>query len=435
MPKIVRPLSIKEIKSLRPGTYAVGGAPNLYVRVKERGRAAYLVRIVTEKSTTHRTIGHVDDTPLPEVRKRATEINSQIQDGRGITVAMRGKTPKGELFEDVARKWVEVRDKSGFYRNDAKGLQRVNGYLKNRILPAIGHIPVDRLSPHDVFRMVVPFYQSSPDAADKCLTVVRNIYFWAKAQGHIVSNSENPADRKGTLGVLLEPYKNRRPGGHHPALAPEDLPAFMAALHGRPGMSAKLLEFTILTCLRSKMARNIRWEDVDLKNGVVEIPETSLKMKGRGSHFVFLSRQAKALLLSVRESSGAKGLVFKNLRGGILSDVAALRVIEQMHEESVRAGGDGWIDKTISKEKGMSVVATGHGIARATFKTWCRTGTNRTELDDDAVELCLAHRLKDDYQGAYNRAELEPERRKVMQAWSDFCFSYANLLGNENEDS
>ena len=423
MPKISRPLTIKEIKSLPPGTYTVGGAPNLYVRIKARGRAAYLVRIVTDNAVTHRTIGHVDDTLLPDARRKAMEINGQLREGRSISIAMRGKTAKGTLFSDVAREWVEVRDTSGFYANDVKGLQRVKGYLNNRILPAIGRIPIERLSPHDVFDMIISFYQSSPDAANKCLMVVRNIYFWAKAQGYIIANSENPADTKGTLGVLLEPYKNRRPGGHHPALAPEDMPAFMAALHGRPGMSAKLLEFTILTCLRSKMARNIRWENVDLKAGIVEIPETSLKVKGRGSHFVFLSKQAKELLLEVRASSDSKDLVFHNLNGNVLSDVAALRIIEQMHDESIRAGGEGWIDRTISKEKGMPVVATGHGIARATFKTWCRAGANRTELDDDAVELCLAHRLKDDYQGAYNRAELEPERRKVMQAWSDFCYS------------
>ena len=35
----------------------------------------------------------------------------------------------------------------------------------------------------------------------------------------------------------------------------------------------------------------------------------------------------------------------------------------------------------------------------------------------------MAHKLKDDYAGAYNRAQLEDERREVMQLWSDFCYS------------
>lgn len=34
----------------------------------------------------------------------------------------------------------------------------------------------------------------------------------------------------------------------------------------------------------------------------------------------------------------------------------------------------------------------------------------------------MAHKLKDDYGGAYNRATLEAERRAVMAAWGRFCF-------------
>lgn len=88
---------------------------------------------------------------------------------------------------------------------------------------------------------------------------------------------------------------------------------------------------------------------------------------------------------------------------------------------------EGWLDKTQTKDLGTPVVATAHGTARATFDTWCRTGENRKVFDDDAVELCLTDNLKDDYNGAYNRATLEPERRFVMQAWADYCYSRLSL--------
>ena len=105
------------------------------------------------------------------------------------------------------------------------------------------------------------------------------------------------------------------------------------------------------------------------------------------------------------------------------SDAAMGKVFDDLHLLDVKRGGRGWIDPVQSKEKGYPVGATAHGTCRATFKTWARTGENRQLLDDEAVELCLAHKLKDDYDGAYNRATLEDERREVMRAWGEYCYS------------
>ena len=33
----------------------------------------------------------------------------------------------------------------------------------------------------------------------------------------------------------------------------------------------------------------------------------------------------------------------------------------------------------------------------------------------------MAHRLKDDYDGAYNRSTLELERQFFMEKWGEFC--------------
>jgi len=38
----------------------------------------------------------------------------------------------------------------------------------------------------------------------------------------------------------------------------------------------------------------------------------------------------------------------------------------------------------------------------------------------DVIELQLAHAERDEVRGAYNRAQRLDDRRKMMQAWSDF---------------
>ena len=57
---------------------------------------------------------------------------------------------------------------------------------------------------------------------------------------------------------------------------------------------------------------------------------------------------------------------------------------------------------------------TQHATARASFKTWASTGENRKKFDADAVELCMAHHLRDDYNGAYNSP---PWKRNVVKSW------------------
>ena len=94
-----------------------------------------------------------------------------------------------------------------------------------------------------------------------------------------------------------------------------------------------------------------------------------------------------------------------------------------MHIARLEASGKGWIDPIQSEAEGKPVKVTQHGTARATFKTWTRTGKNLKRFDTDAVEMCLAHKVNDKYNGAYDRASLMEERRRVMEAWGEFCFS------------
>ena len=103
-----------------------------------------------------------------------------------------------------------------------------------------------------------------------------------------------------------------------------------------------------------------------------------------------------------------------------LTDAAMSSVFRRLHAKKFEKDGIGWVDPVQTEKMGKTVIATQHGTARACFKTWSKTGENRKLMDEDAVELCMAHGLKDDYDGAYNRAELESERRYVMQSWADF---------------
>lgn len=436
MPKIVTPLSHRAVMAIsKEGFTAVGGAVGLYVFVRKSKRKYYIYRYRDQAGNRSMiSLGPVDLIDLAQARALATNWRMRLLHGESpaqVRHAERWARRQAEieaklekeklshLFQDVAAQWIKERSESGFWAKNVRGEAEHQSLLDRFVFPTLGLIPVSKVTPNDVFEMIKPIYQEKPSTADKTLTDVSSIWKWAEARGW--ASGDNPANRQGTLGVLLEPYKDRRKKENYPALAYTDIPAFMKELHQYDTIAARMTEFAILTTLRSKMVRYLKWDDIDWDNKLATIYESSIKTKGRGKHTVFLSNEAITLLKSLPPLNE---WVFPSPR--ILkpmSDAAMGKVFDTLHEKNIAEGGRGWIDPEQTKEKGYPVGATAHGTSRASFKTWARTGENRKLLDDEAVELCMAHKLRDDYAGAYNRAQLEDERREVMQAWSDFCYS------------
>jgi integrase len=65
---------------------------------------------------------------------------------------------------------------------------------------------------------------------------------------------------------------------------------------------------------------------------------------------------------------------------------------------------------------------TGHG-----FRSLASMCLNEQGYHPDLIELQLAHAERNQVRAAYNKAQRLPERRKMMQAWSDYidgsCFA------------
>ena len=413
----------------------MGGAVGLYLYIKPSDSKYYVYRFkAADGKRSVISLAPYGSIDLAEARKRAAAWKERLRNDenpsdirraeleekkRALVQAQLQAQKSARTFNYVSEIWLEERSKSGFWANNVDGESHTLRFLTKYIRPIIGMVPIADLNVHNVFDVLKPIYQSMPNTAKKSLTVMSSVWKWAKAKDWV--DGENPADIKGSLGVLLEPYKNDRvKGKNHPALDPSDIPDFFVALRGLNTNAARLAEFLILTAARSKMARFLKWSDIDFKNRTATICEASLKTKGRGSHTIFLSTQAIDLLKAMpRECE----YVFYSRANTTFSDAAPGMVFRQLNKLALLSGQSGWLDRRQTKELGKPVIATAHGTARATFDTWFRTGENRKLFDPDAVELCLAHNLKDDYNGAYNRATLEPERRKVMQAWADYCYS------------
>lgn len=121
------------------------------------------------------------------------------------------------------------------------------------------------------------------------------------------------------------------------------------------------------------------------------------KNENEEQHIVPLSRQALAILEELREVSGGERFVFYGRKQDEprIHSYAPLRAIRSLGY----ASGE----------------HTFHG-----FRSMASTLLNELGYNRDWIERQLAHSERDSVRAAYNYAEYLPERRKMMQEWSDY---------------
>ena len=70
------------------------------------------------------------------------------------------------------------------------------------------------------------------------------------------------------------------------------------------------------------------------------------------------------------------------------------------------------------------------------FRSMASTMLNELSYKGDIVEMQLSHAPKDKIRSAYNHAEYLPERKKMMQEWSNYLDKLQNktpLSPSENQ--
>jgi integrase len=189
----------------------------------------------------------------------------------------------------------------------------------------------------------------------------------------------------------------------------QDVPQFMADLRRIDTVTARCLEFLILTSTRASEATGAIWDEFDLDAVRIDpdsnkkIPDPSWtipahRMKARREHRVPLSQPCVDLLRRLPHEVGSP-LVFVGRRpGATLSKMSMAYVMDQL---------------------GQKGSVTIHGF-RSTFRDWAGEDTS---FAPDICEAALAHMRGDKSVRAYARGDLFNKRRRLMDSWAVYCAS------------
>ena len=67
--------------------------------------------------------------------------------------------------------------------------------------------------------------------------------------------------------------------------------------------------------------------------------------------------------------------------------------------------------------KQLGYDATAHGM-RSCFRDWCG---DQTAFSHEVCEAALGHKIGNRGEAAYRRGSALAKRRRLMQAWADYC--------------
>ena len=374
-------LTVKTVSAIKEkGLYGDGGG--LYMRVGPTGSKSWILRTLVHGKRREFGLGSVRIVSLSEAREEARRLRKIARKG-GDPEAVRKR--ESLTFEQAARRVLATRE--GSWKNPGHA-KRWIASLEAYAFPLFGNRQIDTIATSDVLRAITPIWTEKHDTAKRVKQRIGVVFDWAKASGNFPM--ENPVN--GLKGAL--PTIKARPV-HMKSLPWRELPEFMGELSGREGVSARALEFIILTCARPGEVRGARWSEID--GGVWIVPAE--RMKGGIEHRVPLSEPAQAALAAVRGLDHE--LVFPS--------------VQRAHDGAAKPMSD-VVFKALTKRMGRTGFTT-HGF-RSTFRDWC---SESARVDRELAEMALAHKIGNKVEQAYARSDLFERRREVMDAWGRFA--------------
>ena len=387
MPKLAKPLGALAVKNLKgEGLHAVGVVAGLYLSISATGTRSWILRTQIGSKRSDIGLGSYPAVTLASAHEKAQATKDSIKLGHNPIAERRASRSIVEwTFKRCSEEYIKLH-RSGW--KNAKHAQQWENTLDTYAFPIIGNRHVRDVGVGDVLAIIEPDWSTKNETMVRLRNRIELVLAWAA--GRQYRPKENPAAWRGNLDAILpKPSKvNKRTA--HKALPFEQVNGFMATLRLSEGMSAKCLEWLILTATRSNEARGAQWSEIDEKTASWTIPAD--RMKAGHAHRVPLSQSALALLKTIPKFEGNDN-IFQGRTDKPLSDMSM----------------------TLQMRR-MKVDAVPHGF-RSTFIDWAAECTNYAP---ELREMSLAHSLGDKTQAAYQRGDLFERRRALMEDWAGF---------------
>ncbi len=388
-------LTAADLRRKKPDMYPDGGGLYLQVSIASDGvsiNRSWIFRYAIGGRTHDMGLGSIHTINLVEARARARKCRQLLLDGinpleqrSSERTAQALESAKAVSFEECAHRFINAHRDS--WRNGKHALQWPRS-LAMHIFPTLGKIPVGAIDTPLIVKALSKVWDTAPETASRIRGRIEAILDWATVAG--LRQGDNPARWGGHLEHLL-PAPRKRIKRHHAAMPYREVPSFMHKLRAVDSIGARALEFAVLTASRRGETLGATWDEVDFDAKTWAVPGT--RMKNGETHDVPLSARCMEILTEMRAKASGD-LIFPG-REGQLAAATFERLLKTLGHDDI----------------------TVHGF-RSTFRDWAGEDTN---FDRETIETALAHQVGSAVERAYRRARGLEKRRKLMEAWAQFC--------------
>jgi integrase len=416
MPKIAKQLNDLQLKRItKVGWHAVGGVAGLLLQVRKPTKEgaqiprSWILRVKVGDQRQPIGLGSYPQVSLAAAREQAAKLVLEAKQGvnlkakkRALRSSLLSAAAKNKTFKECAEAYMDAH--STDYTSD-KHRKQWPATLETYAYPIIGNMLVSDIVMRDVRNVLEQetvvdinskgkLWYVKTETAKRLLGRIKTVLDYATVNEY--RTGTNPAQWTGYLSTQLPSPKKLQMKAHHPAVPYQQMGDFMSKLRANESLSAKALEFLILTAIRSGSVRQAEWSEIDLDKALWVIP--ALHTKARQEHRIPLQPQAIRLLRSVPKMAGSN-LIFPSSKGTPLSDMAFSQLMRGMRERGE-----------------LTVEAVPHGF-RSTFRDWA---AEQTAYSDEIRKAASGHTVGDSVKEAYQRTDLLEKRRNLMNEWSNF---------------
>jgi hypothetical protein len=270
--------------NLKPGLYSDGAG--LALQVSDFDTKAWVLRFMMAGRARKMGLGPVSVrggdklVTLAEARIMATDARNLVRRGidpideRAARRAAQGaEKTKAMTFRQCAESYIKAHEAS--WKSD-KHAGQWEATLKTYAYPVIGNLPVQAVETAHVMKIIEPIWKSKTETASRVRGRIEKVLDRAKALK--LRSGENPAAWRGHLDQLLPAKSQVSPVENHPALRYVELPAFMAKLRVRESVSARALEFLILTVARTGDVIGATWPEISTAEKLWTVPAARMRV-------------------------------------------------------------------------------------------------------------------------------------------------------------
>ena len=364
----------------------------LFLLVKNNNSKLWRMRYRFSGKHKEIALGQYPEIPLVEARRLAEEARVLLMKGINPSDERRERKRSYSVtdrqFNVIALKWWEQQKDAWSTDHQARVKRFITIDCKS-----LSSLLIEKIDAGHITEVMLSIEASgSPKKAPVILSVINRIFGYALA--HRLTRN-NPAQGL-PLKDIIKPLKKVR--SHSAIINPIELGNLIHDIDmtiSGTFCTAEALKLIPRVFLRPKEIRGLKWEYVDFDEKLIRIP--AQEMKKDRDHLVPLSKQVIKQLEYIYVETRYSPYVFPNSRD------SSIPMSKNVMTNRLR-------------DLGYSAdVMSAHG-----FRSTASTILHEQGWSHDAIEVQLAHLTGSNTSRAYNRAIYLPERKKMMQTWSDY---------------